>query len=514
MDFSNDFLNSVAQEDVIFQTEIISETSVGDNYWKVIVFVEEGRFITIPSTDPDFLVNVPGTNGMIKAGVVTADNYTDYTTGLLRSWLFDLFANAEPYDVYLVTCGTSMEAPTGGTGTTDDPYTYAELTATASITVSPGDGSTVAIDGGELTLTSDDADFIVYTTDGTDPTYANGTLYSDPITGMTADTTIKAIAYREGQYNPSPIATITFTDAGDDTNLTVSVVQGDASTGTALTNFIDLLDTAYEKMKPYAYHKTVLAGSDDELIPQIALELATLCYADKDLLSAAPYYPCSGSVLSLPASDKLVSIIDSEDSADAFFTWHSDTTRNGSLYSLGLALSQTNGSGTPVGNSIDFVASDNMTLPGENDTALSEGYREYLQSINIATFKSVGDNSGSVAARGIYTYKGDVMQAMWIVAYIAYMVKVRIAQIITEMNALRNDATYGRISRTLNTYLDLFGPNGSGRLNPVVNTMPGFSDLPESDGDEFIIDNAWSGTFVHQVHKVQITGTLTIPTTS
>ena len=172
MDFNNDFLNSIAQEDVIFQTEIISETSVGDNYWKVIVFVEEDRFITIPASDPDFLVNVPGTDGVIKTGVVNADNYTLYTTGLLRSWLFDLFANSEPYDVYLVTCGTTMEDPSGGTGTLDDPYTYDVLAAAGEVTA----GETNISIGGDITLSSTDADYIVYTVDGTDPTYTNGTI--------------------------------------------------------------------------------------------------------------------------------------------------------------------------------------------------------------------------------------------------------------------------------------------------------------------------------------------------
>ena len=36
---TNDFLGSVAQEDVQFTTRIIKTSQVGDNYWKAMIFV-------------------------------------------------------------------------------------------------------------------------------------------------------------------------------------------------------------------------------------------------------------------------------------------------------------------------------------------------------------------------------------------------------------------------------------------------------------------------------------------
>lgn len=511
MDFSNDFLNSVAQEDVVFKTQIIRNTVVGDNYFKVMVFVEEDRFIV--DTLGTFLVPVPGTNGTIKAGTVTADDYTQYTKGLLLSWLTDLFATGNPYEAILVTCGKSLPAASSGTGTVDDPYVWDDLTPQTEISITPAENTDITIVGGTLTLESAGGT-IYYTLDGSEPNNITGTLYSDPIGSLTKELTIKAIAYAEGK-GPSPVATITFIDGTDPgTQIKAQIEQGEAPEVNELENFIESMTAAYNIMNPYAYHKTVCAGLDNAVVPQLAVTLSELCLADKDLLSAAPYLPCSSAnPLEVETADPLVAAIKAS-SGDAFFTYHSDSSRNGSLYSLGLALSSTNNSGTPVGNSIDFVSSNMMSLPGPNGTALSKAYRDFLAGLNIATFKSVGDNTGNVVARGIYTYRGDVMQANWIVAYVGFMCKVQVAKIITRMNALKNEATYTQIGRILTSVLNGFGPSGSGRLNPVGISMPPFSKLPEAQGDEYIIPNAWSGTFVHQTHKVQITGSLIIPSAS
>lgn len=511
MTFENDFMNSVAQEDVVFQTQIIRSNVVGDNYFKTMVFVEEDRFIH--DDNGTFLVPVPGTNGIIKAGVVTADTYTQYTSGLLLSWLTDLFANSNPYDVYLVTCGKKLPAATSGAGTPADPFVWENLTAQTDISITPAEDTDIELDGGTLTLESADGT-IYYTLDGSDPSQTNGFVYSEPLSGLSKDLVIKAVAYAEGK-GPSGIATITFVDGTDPgTQIKAQLDTGVAPEVTALSEFNTLMTAAYAILKPYAYHKTVLAGSDTALVPQIAVALSELCVADKDLLSAAPYYPVTYMYPTMvETNDPLVAAIKAS-SGDAFFTYHSDTTRNGSLYSLGLALSVTNASGTPVGNSIDFVASNMITLPGPNGTALSLTVRDFLKGKNIATFKSVGDNTGNVVARGIFTYRGDVMQANWIVAYVAYMSKVEIAGVITQMNAIKNSTTYARIGRILASILNAFGPEGSGRLNPIAVTLPGFADLPEAAGDEYIIPNAWSGTFIHQTHRVQVTGTLVIPAAS
>ena len=97
---TNDFLGSFAQENVAFTTQIIRPVSVGDNYWKVMVFVENDRFV---DSSTDAWVSVPGSS-TLKALTVNAGDYASSTSGLLRSWLYDLFANGFTGDCILVAC--------------------------------------------------------------------------------------------------------------------------------------------------------------------------------------------------------------------------------------------------------------------------------------------------------------------------------------------------------------------------------------------------------------------------
>jgi hypothetical protein len=189
---------------------------------------------------------------------------------------------------------------------------------------------------------------------------------------------------------------------------------------------------------------------------------------------------------------------------------HQDATRNGALYSLGLAMGTYNGSGTCVGNSMDMVKSSLITSSGPEGTNLAKGIRDALKALNIQTFKPVGDNTGNVAAKGAETLEGDTVQATWILAYITYMTKVSVAQLITVPNFLKNAANYGKILRTLSGYLSKFGESGSGRLRNIQNLAPAFGALPQSKQDVIIIPDAWTATYVDQVREVQITGTLYI----
>ena len=387
----NDFLGSFAQEDVKFQTTIIRTHVLGDNFWKVMIFVENTRFVTSSSTD---WVDAPGLTG-VRCCTVTADTYGSVARGLLKSWLYDLFANGFTGDCILVACGEDVPAP-----------------------ANPG----------------------------------------DPI-------------------DPSA--------------------------------FITSMEAAYDVLKPYAYHKTVCAGTDDALVPAIAVSLAGKCAEDKQLLSSAPYYPYATATPDTPASDPLYSALTTAQK-DAFMSCHADTTVNGALYSLGLALATINGSGTSVGTQLDMIASTNITPSGASGANLAKSIRDQLTSLNIQSFKPVGDNTGSVAALGDTTLKGDIVGVDWIIAYITYMSKVRIAQMLTKPGFLKNAENYTRLLTVLTTYLPMFGESGSGRLANIEITAPAFEDLPFSKGQEIIIPNAWSATYTDHVRKVQITGTLYI----
>lgn len=381
---TNDFLGSFAQENVAFTTQIIRTAAVGDNYWKVMVFVENDRFV---DSTTESWVAVPGSS-TLKALTVTASDYASYTSGLLRSWLFDLFANGFTGDCILVACANK---------------------------------------------------------------------------------------------------------------------PGEEGTNEA---FITAMDSAYELMKAYAYHKTVCAGGDNALSADIATELAKLCAADKGLLSSAPYYPYSTPTPSQPDTDLIYSGVNAS-GYDAFFAAHQDATRNAALYSLGLAMATLNGSGTCVGSSLDMIKSANITSSGPSGANLSKTVRDGLKNLHIQFFKPVGDNSGNVAATGAQTIKGDVVQATWILAYVTYMVKVKVAQLLTTPNFLKNATNYTRILNVMSEQLTKFGDSGSGRLRNLEITAPAFGSI-ESKADVIIIPKAWSASYVDQVREVQITGTLYI----
>lgn len=388
---TNDFLGSFAQENVSFTTRVIKTTAVGDNYWKVMVFVESDRFVN--TSDDDWTL-VPGSS-TIKALSVNANDYAGRTSGVLQSWLYDLFCNGFTGDCILVACAPHSE-----------------------------DDSSEA--------------------------------------------------------------------------------------------FITAMETAYELVKAYAYHKTVCAAPKLEIgtgsfavDPDVAVALAGLCGTDKGLLSSAPYLPFTTATPETPDSDVLYSALNTA-GKDAFMSAHQDATRNAALYSLGLAMSTLNGSGTCIGNSMDMVKSTMITCSGPSGTNLTKTVRGLLKGLNIQTFKPVGDNSGSVAAVGARTLRGDVVQATWIVAYITYMVKVAVARMITEPNYLKNASNYSDIVAVMIAYIQKFGTAGSGRLEDIQATAPAFGALPKAEDDVIIIPDAWSAKYVDQVREVQITGILYI----
>lgn len=422
---TNDFLGSFAQENVSFSTQIVHTASVGDNFWTAMVFVESDRFVT--ATAANGWEDAPGLPSC-KVLVVTADTYAEYTTGLLASWLYDLFCNGFTGNCILV-------APAASTAADVDTYTA----------VTPVGSENPSTEGW---YEVNDSDAYVASTD------------------TTVDT--------------------------DKTYYTKETVPG----------FVDAMNKAYDVLKPYAYHKTVCAGGTTAVTPSYAVALAKKCAADS-YLSGAPLLPVTNTTL---ASDPLYSALTAAN-ADAFMGWHSDLTHNVALYSLGLAMAVTNGSGTCVGNGMDMTASGNITASnnGVNPTTIQ---KTTLKNAYIQYFKTVGDNSGSVAAETDKTIQGKVYAAYWILAYITYMVKVRIAQLITQRNFYKNADSYAQIVAVLETYVNMFG--SAGVLSDIIFSYPGFGDLPSAADDEIVISNAWSASYVNHLRKVTITGTLYI----
>lgn len=374
----NNYLGSFAQENVVFQTTVVESSSYGDNFKRVMIFTEQNLI-----SDTSALLPVEGST-TIKAATVTADSFASVTSGILQSWLTDLFANGEVNEAYLVINGT-----------------------------------------GALTA--------------------------------------------------------------------------------------ELQEAAYELLKAYAYWKTVCVGTaasgDDPADPTtldgvrfnvLAAALADLCLVDKQVLSGPVPAPFSDADPSgYATSPRYVALKDKF----VFMSYHQDATRNAALYSVGLALSQFNSSGTPIGNSLDMTKSNSITSNG-----LSKPVRDALQAVYIQTWKPIGDNSSNVAAIGDKSLNGDTIGALWIVAYVTYMTKVQVAIMMTTNNFYKNAANYDRILTALMTNVKLF----AGRLNNITQTAPAYGELPASAADELVIPNAWRATYVDHVRKVTISGTLYI----
>lgn len=391
MDTKNDFRGSFADENVLFDTRVLRSARVGDNYWKVMIFIEDDRYVT--STD---WKQVPGATES-KMRIVNSTTYASEVNseGALFNWLLDLYANGFTGDCILVTVGAKLES--------------AETEPTAIITQ---------------------------------------------------------------------------------------------------------LKKVFPLVSPYAYHKTCLigvpteTGTDIPINATVGLEFAKLCATERQLLSSAPYYPYCGATMSDTSSCALFTQIKADPVADAFMSANYDCIHNAALYSLGLAMSLTNESGTCVGNSMDMIKSNNIGSSGVGGTVPTKEEKDTYKANFIQYFKPVGDNSGSVAALGAETIKGNTVQADWIVAYVTYMTKVAIAKLITVPNFIYGPASYNRIVNKLVAYLALFGPNGSNRLADLIITAPSFENLPESSGDEYIIPDAWSAVYRDQVRTVKITGAL------
>ena len=391
MTFSNDYITSFAQENVSFITRVIRQTAVGDNYWKVMIFVEDDRFVDSTSWD-----SVPGVPAA-KASTVTLNDYSLYTTGILSSWLTCLYANGFAGDCILVTIGAS-----------------------------------------------------------------------------------------------------------------------EATAETKRAN----LESAYEVMKPYAYHKTVCAGEtgfDADLVQALGAK-ANASYDDK-MLSSVPYvqttiteYPAGANKAAIKAA-----ILASADytgctlgESDAFMTVHADASKNAALFSLGIALGYINGTGLRVGNALEMTKTGNISPSGLSGTAMPRMIREAYEELYIQTFKPVGDNTGFVAGYGEKSLKGEDVVARWVVGYITYMTKVRIAQLLTTPNFRKTELNYKRIVFIMSDIVNTFSLDNGGCLAGVNITAPPYNQLPPAQNDVIIIEDAWSATFMGVVHDVDITGNLYI----
>lgn len=184
------------------------------------------------------------------------------------------------------------------------------------------------------------------------------------------------------------------------------------------------------------------------------------------------------------------------------------------LYQLGKTLSTSNESGVPVGNSFDMTAVDFQNVMPTSDTntevlmGASVTFSDFFESVSINYFKPVGNGTMQLTNFGGWTILHNCTTADWIVAYLNFMNRVACATIITSGRALKNARTYGELIDAV--MINIAGQVRNERIIDFKMTAPSFNELPKTNGHTISIPNAWEGTYVDNVRKVKISGTLTV----
>lgn len=198
---------------------------------------------------------------------------------------------------------------------------------------------------------------------------------------------------------------------------------------------------------------------------------------------------------------------------DAMMTYSAVTAFNELLTAVGVALSYTNSTGTPVANDLDFNYSS-FLIPSANNglVNLTSVQVANLGSRSIGYFSTVGDGTGNVYMNCRFTLRGQVVTANWLVNYANFVCSLKTATLLTTpgQNTFKNNPTYQQILSIINAVLSPFQSGSIGRLQNFSITAVPFSQLPISGGTVLNIPNAWSANFLDRIGSVAVNGTLNV----
>lgn len=204
--------------------------------------------------------------------------------------------------------------------------------------------------------------------------------------------------------------------------------------------------------------------------------------------------------------------------ATAEFAWKDADLSVGyspALYQLGRTLGFINASGTPIGNSFDFVACNFQDVLPTRNTSTSVlvspavAFGNWCKTNHVAYFKAVGNGTSNIAAEGGWTLKNTCVSAEWIVAYVNYMVRVRVAEHLTAMNTMRNALLYNKCLLAISDYMAGF--IALGRITNFQITAPGWGEAQLLGNREtIVIPNAWHAVYNDNARKVSIQGEIEV----
>ena len=274
------------------------------------------------------------------------------------------------------------------------------------------------------------------------------------------------------------------------------------TTGTFPAGAVTALTTQYSAFKDRAYFK--LMSLHNNIAANSAL--ATLCLSDT-LLSQCWIDANDAQMLVVDSTTSMYGVCNAAGS-NPVIVYHPDATKSGALTQLGATLAVLNDTGTPVGNSLDYIATTSMTSSGASGANLGATDLNTLTNINCGFFLTVGDGTGAVALKGGKTIKGNVAAAQWITSYIDFVCAVLTANMLTTQNRFKNNETYQCILSILSNQLYKF--TTIGRFSDTKITAPVYARLPAAVGDMIVVPNAWTATYNDNVRKTQVQGTLYI----
>ena len=272
--------------------------------------------------------------------------------------------------------------------------------------------------------------------------------------------------------------------------------------GTFPAGAVTALTTQYNAFKDRAFFK--LMSLHDNIPANSAL--ATLCVPDT-LLSQCWIDANDAQMLVADSTTSMYAVCNTAGS-DPVMVYHPDATKSGSLTQLGITLGVLNATGTPVGNSLDYLATLNMTPSGAAGANMGAVDINTMTDHNVGFFLTVGDGTGSVALKGGKTIKGNIAAAKWVTSYIDFVSAILTANMLTTQSRFKNNETYQCILGILGNQLFRF--SSIGRLSDVKITAPVYAKLPAAVGDMITVPNAWTANYNDNVRRVQVQGTLYI----
>lgn len=134
---ADDFLGSIAQEDVQFVTEIVKTVNPGDNFKHLVAYTDDSQIAT-----GAVMANVKDPAGVVVAqyAEVTADNYKNTVQGELLVWLTDYFSAGGNESVFIVNAQNGEAS-----------LTKATLTAAYNVTHQLGWFKTICVEDADVT---------------------------------------------------------------------------------------------------------------------------------------------------------------------------------------------------------------------------------------------------------------------------------------------------------------------------------------------------------------------------